>query len=119
MRGQEVEAALWGGGFEVPEPDCVVQGAGEEGVGGGAESEAGDFSGVAFEVTEELVVVGGEVADAVVDLCAGVNNGGGVVREAREVGAVLLGEELFDVSAFFGIVKLEGVVVTGCKDELA
>ena len=119
MRGGEVEAPLWGRGFEVPEPDGVVEGAGEEVVGGGADGEGGDVPGVAFEVAEELVVVGGEVADFVVELGAGIDDGGGVVGEAGEVGAVLLGEQLFHVPAFFGVVELDGAVVAGSQQELA
>ena len=119
VRGQEVEARLRGLGFQVPEADGVVAGAGEEGVGGRAEGEGGDFVGVALEVAQELVVVGGEISDAVVDFGARVDDGGGVVGEACEMDTVLLREELFDVSALFGIVQLYGVVVTGGKHEFA
>ena len=47
----------------------------------------------------------GEVADAVVFFCAGVDDGGGMVREASEVGAVFLAHESFHIFAFFGIVE--------------
>ena len=119
VRGQEVEAGLRRLGFQVPEADGGVAGAGEEGVGGRTEGEGGDFVGVALEVAQELVVVGGEIADAVVDFGARVNDGGGVVGEAREMDTILLREELFDMSALFGIVQLYGVVVAGGKHEFA
>ena len=119
VRGQEVEARLRGLGFQVPEADGVVAGAGEEGVGGWAEGEGGDFVGVALEVAQELVVMGGEIADAVVDFGARVDDGGGVVGEAREMDPVLLREEFFDMPALFGIVQLDGVVVARGKHEFA
>ena len=74
---------------------------------------------MAFEVAEELVVVGGEVADRVVDFCAGVEDRLRVVGEAGEVGAVFLGEEGFDQFAFFGVVELERLVVAGGEQEFA
>jgi len=46
----------WGG--EVPDSDCGVKRAGEEGVGCGTEGEGCDGRGVPFEVAEEGVVVG-------------------------------------------------------------
>ena len=74
---------------------------------------------MAFEVAEELIVMGGEVADGVVDFCGGVQDGLGVVGEAGEVAAVFLGEEGFDVFAFFGVVKLKGVVGAGGEKKFA
>lgn len=65
------------------------------------------------EVAQECVVVRGEVADAVVFFCAGVDDGCGVVCEAGEVGAVFLAHERFYVLAFFGVVEQEGVVGAG------
>ena len=47
----------------------------------------------------------GEVADAVVFFCAGVDDGCGMVREAGEVGAIFLAHECFYIFAFFGIVE--------------
>ena len=63
--------------------------------------------------------MGGEIADAVVFFGAGVQDGGRVVREAREVGAVLLREKQLGMAAFFGIIKLDGVVAAGGEEELA
>lgn len=119
VRGQEVEARLRRLGFQVPKTDGVVAGAGKKGVGGRAEGEGGDLVGVALEVAQELVVVGGKIADAVVDFGTRVDDGGRVMGEAGKVDAILLREELFDVSALFGIVQLYGVVVAGGKHEFA
>ena len=47
---------------------------------------------MAFEIAQILVVVRGEVADCVVAFCGCIDNGLGVVREAREVATVLLAE---------------------------
>ncbi len=74
---------------------------------------------MAFEVAEELVVVGGEVTDGVVNFGGGVQNGLGVVGEAGEVAAVFLGEEGFEVFAFFCVVELKGVIGAGGEEELA
>ncbi len=108
-----------GGGGEGPEAHGVVEGGGEEGVGGGAEAERGDGLRVAAEVAQEGVVVRGEVADAVVLFGARVDDGGGVVGEAGEVDAVFLAHERFDVLAFFGVVEEEGVVGAGGQAEFA
>ena len=72
---------------------------------------------MAFEVADELVVVGGEVADGVVDFCGGVEDGLRVVGEAGEVAAVFLGKQSFDVFAFFGVVELEGIIGTGSEEK--
>lgn len=61
----EFAAVIFGGG--VPDAEGVVFAAGEEVVGTGVESEGGHGLGVAFEVAEVGVVVGGEVADCVCD----------------------------------------------------
>ena len=74
---------------------------------------------MAAEVAKKGVVVRREVADAVVFLCAGVDNGCGVVGKAGEVGAVFLAHEGLYVFAFFGIVEEEGVVGAGGQAELA
>ena len=74
---------------------------------------------MAAEVAQKGIVVCGEVTDAVVFFCAGVDDGGGVVGEAGEVGAVFLTHEGFYVFAFFGIVEEEGVVGAGGQAELA
>lgn len=52
----------------------------------------------------------GEVTDAVVFFGAGVDDGGRMVREAGKMSAVFLGEEDFNLLAFFGIIEYEGVV---------
>ena len=74
---------------------------------------------MAAEVAQKGVIVRGEVADAVVFFCAGVDDGGGVVGEAGEVGAVFLAHEGFYVFAFFGIVEEERVIGAGGQAELA
>lgn len=45
---------------------------------------------MAFEVAEEGVIVGREVADGIVDHGRRVDDGLGMVREAGEVGAIFL-----------------------------
>ena len=119
VRGGEVQAGLRGRGLQVPEADGVVEGAGEEGVGARVQGDGGDGGGVAAEVAQEGVVVGGEVADAVVFFCAGVDDGAGVVGEAGEVGAVFLAEEGLDGFAFLGVVEEEGVDGGGGEEEFA
>ena len=108
-----------GGGGERPESDGVVEGGGDECVGCRRKGERGDGRGVGFEVAQVLVVVRGEVADRVVAFGRGVEDRLGVVGEACEVGAVFLREEGFQVSAFFGVVQLQGFVAAGCEEELA
>ena len=61
----------------------------------------------------------GEVTDAVVFFGAGVDDRGRVMREAGKMGAVFLGEEDFDLLAFFGVIEYEGVVRACSKAELA
>ena len=61
----------------------------------------------------------GEVAYAIVLFRTRVDDGGGVVREAGEVGAVFLAHERFYVLAFFGVVEQEGVVGAGGQAEFA
>ncbi len=68
---------------------------------------------MAAEVAQEGVVVGGEVADAIVFFGAGVDDGGGVVGKAREMNTIFLAHERFYVLAFFSIVEEEGVVGAG------
>lgn len=74
---------------------------------------------MAFEVAEELVVVGGEVADSIVDFRGRVEDGLGVVGKAGEMTAVFLREEGFEVFTFFGIVELEGVIGASGEEEFA
>ena len=107
-------------GGEGPEADCVVGGGGgDEGVVAWAEIQGCDGAGVAFEVAQVLVVVGGEVADCVVGLCGGVDDGLAVVREAREVAAVFFGEEGLFGAAFAAVVELECFVREGGEEEVA
>lgn len=74
---------------------------------------------MAPEITDVAVVVGGEVADPVVDFGRGVDEGLGVVCEACERAAIFLRLELFGVCAGFGVVELEGVICAGEEEELA
>ena len=74
---------------------------------------------MAAKVAQKGIVVRGEVADAVVVFCGGIDDGGGGVGEAGKVGAVFLAHEGFYVFAFFGIVEEEGVVGAGGQAELA
>ena len=74
---------------------------------------------MAAEVAQKGIVVRGEVADAVVFFCAGVDDGGGVVGKAGEVRAVFLAHEGLYVFAFFGVVEEEGVIGAGGQAELA
>ena len=74
---------------------------------------------MAAEVAQEGIVVGGEVADAVVFFGAGVDDGAGVVGEAGEVGAVFLAEQGLNGFAFFGVVEEEGIDGGGSEQELA
>lgn len=61
----------------------------------------------------------GEVTDAVVFFGAGVDDGGRMVREAGKMRAVFLGEEDFNLLAFFGVIEYEGVVRACGKAKLA
>lgn len=63
--------------------------------------------------------MGVEVADAVVGFGRCVDDVGGVVGEAGEVGTVFLGGDTLDEFAFFGVEELEAVVGRGCDKELA
>ena len=64
--GEEVEEADgFVAGLEVPDAEGVVEGGGEEGVGCWVHGHACYGAGVAAEVFDEGVVVGGEVADVI------------------------------------------------------
>ena len=63
--------------------------------------------------------MGGKVTDAVVFFCAGVDDGVGMVREACEMGTVLLREKNLDLFPFFGIVEDEGIIRAGGEAEFA
>lgn len=71
------------------------------------------------EIANVAVVVGGEVADPIIDLGRGVDEGLRMVRKASERAAVLLRLELFGVRAGFGVVELEGVIGAGEEEQLA
>lgn len=71
------------------------------------------------EIAQKGIVVGGEVAYAIVLFRTRVDDGGGMVREAGEVGAVFLAHERFYVLAFFGVVEEEGVIGAGGQAEFA
>ena len=66
---------------------------------------------MALEVADVRVVVCGEEADGVVDLCTRADDALGMVAEARKMDAILLTLELLGVLAFFAVVDLEGIVV--------
>jgi len=66
---------------------------------------------VALEVADVRVVVRGQEADGIVDLCARVDDALGMVAEARKVDAILLALKLLCVLAFLAVVDLERVVV--------
>ena len=61
----------------------------------------------------------GEITDAVVFFGAGVDDRGRMVGEAGKMSAVFLGEEDFNLLAFFGIIEYEGVVRACGKAKLA
>lgn len=107
------------GRSEGPKAERVIEGTGHEGIPGRAEGERRDRGGMALEVSKELVVVRGEVADCVVAFGRGVDDGLGVVSEAGQVGAIFLGEKRFDMAAFFGIIELKGLVAAGGQEKLA
>lgn len=65
MRGVDVEHSDWVYAVEVPDSNGVVEGGGDECVAAGVHCEAGYRPSVPFEVAQEGVVVGGEVADII------------------------------------------------------
>lgn len=67
--GFEIELADVVGGVEVPEADGVVGAAGEEGVFAGVHGDGCYGGGVAAEVADVGVVVGGEEAECVCGWC--------------------------------------------------
>ena len=115
----QVEHALEVGRLQVPQTHGVVLGARDEGVVCRAELDRGDGVGVAAEVAGEGVVVGGEEADGVVDLCAGVYDVLGMVGEAGQMDAVLLALELLGVLAQGGVVDVQRLVVAGHDGQVA
>lgn len=74
---------------------------------------------MAGEVVEKFGLVSIEVADAVVCLSGCVDDVGGMMGEAGEVSSIFLRGDAFNVFAFFGVVKLEGIVGASCDQELA
>lgn len=119
VRRRQVQARLRGRRGKRPQAHRVVERGREERVRRRAQAQRRHGLGVAPEVAQEGVVVRGEVADAVVLFRARVDDGRGVVREAGEVGAVLLAHERLYVLAFFGVVQEEGVVGAGGQAEFA
>lgn len=119
MWGGQVEACLRVRRGERPQPDAVVERAGEESVAAGADGEGGHGRGVAFEVAEEGVIVSGEISDGVVEFGGGVDDRGGVVCEAGKVSAIFLGKQRLDFRARFGVVELERVIIAGRQEEFA
>ena len=63
--------------------------------------------------------MGVEVADTVVGFGRCVDDVGGVVGEAGEVGTVFFRGDPFYEFAFFGVEELEAVIGGGCDEELA
>ena len=105
--------------LQIPQTDGVVCRAGKEVVRCRTQGDGGHGVCVAFEVADVRVVVCGEEAQGVVDLCAGVDDALGMVGEARQMDAILLRLELFGVLALFAVVDLEGVVVACDNGKLA
>jgi len=71
------------------------------------------------EISQEYVVVSGEVAYGIVLFSGCVDYGGGMMCEAGEVGTVLLGEESLHGFAFFCIVEKEGIGACGGEEEFS
>lgn len=105
--------------LQIPQTDGVVCRAGKEVVRRRTQGDGGHGIRVALEVADVRVVVCGEEAQGVVDLCAGVDDALGMVGEARQMDAILLRLELFGVLALFAVVDLEGVVVACDNGKLA
>ena len=74
---------------------------------------------MAGEIVEEFGFVGIEVTDAVVCFGGSVDDVGGMMGEAGKVSAIFLRGDAFDVFAFYGVVKLKGIVGASCDQELA
>ena len=106
-----------GGRGERPQAHRVVERGREERICPRTKAQRGHGLRVAPEVTEEGIVVGREVAYTIVLFRTRVDDGGGMVREAREMGAVFLAHERFYVFAFFGVVEEERVIGAGGQAE--
>lgn len=74
---------------------------------------------MALEVADKAVVVHTQVSDAMVHFSRGVDDVGGVVREAGQGVSVFLRLQLFRMRAGFGVVELNGVIGAGEEGELA
>ena len=92
---------------------------GAEGVVGRTQVERGDGPRVALEVAQVLVVVRGQVADGVVRLGRGVDDGLRVVREARQVAAVFLRQQRLLRPPFAAVVQLQRLVRQRRQQEVA
>lgn len=109
-RRLKVELALRIGRPGVPQLDRVVQACRHELIVVGAQIQARDATLVALEVANEGVVVHGEIADVIVVLGGGVDDGGTVVGEAGQSAAIFLRLELFRVLAGLDVEQLHRVV---------
>ena len=105
VRRRQVQARLRGRRGQRPQAHRVVERGRHEGIRSWTKTQRRHGLGVASEVAQKGIVVRGEVADAIVLFRTRVDDGGGVVREAGEVGAVFLAHERFYVLAFFGVVE--------------
>jgi hypothetical protein len=76
--------------LQIPQTDGVVCRAGNEVVRRRTQGDRGHCVCVALEVADVGVVMCGEEAQGVVDLCAGVDDALGMVGEARQMYAILL-----------------------------
>ncbi len=74
---------------------------------------------MAFEVADEGVVVHRQVSDAIVHLCARVDNGGGVVSKASECRTIFLTLQFFCVLSSFCVEELYRVIAAGEQEEFA
>lgn len=61
----------------------------------------------------------GQISDAIVDLCGGVDDGICVVSEASQCASVLLRLELLCMGSSLCVVKLEGIVGASKEEKLA
>ena len=107
----QVEHADVVGRLQIPQSNRVVPRAAYKLILGRTQSNRRDRVSMALEVADVRVVVGGEEANGVVDLCAGVDDALCMVAEARKVYSILLTLKLLCVLAFLAVVDLKGIVV--------
>lgn len=117
-RKLEVQLALRIGAPAVPELDGIIERGREEVVAARRQTQTRHAIRVSSEIAYEAVIVHGQVPYAIVDFCAGVDDGSGVVREACEGAAVLLTLQLFRMRTSFRVEELDGVVGPTEEEEL-